>query len=76
MNQIYNLEGGLTVPSVLIIGMITGRDVVLGLDPLDMVLLLVTLTTMMVNASGRRTNILEGIVHLTLFAAYLVLLFD
>ena len=31
---------------------------------------------MVVNASSDRTNVLHGVVHLTLFAAYLVLLFD
>ena len=66
----------LTVPSVLIIGMVTGREVELGLEPLDMVLLALTLATMIVNASSQRTNVLQGVVHLTLFAAYLVLLFD
>ena len=66
----------LTVPSVLAISMFTGRDVALGLDALDMTLLLLTLATMIVNASCRRTNVLQGVVHLTLFSAYLVLLFD
>jgi Ca2+:H+ antiporter len=66
----------LTVPSVLVIGLVTGREVELGLAPLDMTLLVLTLATMMVNASGQRTNVLQGFVHLTLFAAYLVLLFD
>jgi Ca2+:H+ antiporter len=66
----------LTVPSVLIIGLLTGRDVELGLGQRDMVLLLLTLATMVVNASGKRTNVLQGAVHLTLFATYLVLLFD
>jgi len=66
----------LTVPPVLVISMFTARDVALGLDILDMMLLLLTLGTMIVNASGKRTNVLQGVVHLTLFAAYLVLLFD
>ncbi|MEM8885556.1 MAG: calcium:proton antiporter [Planctomycetota bacterium] len=66
----------LTIPSVLIIGMATGRDVELGLGRLDVSLLLLTLGTMIVNASGSRTNVLQGVVHLTLFFAYLVLLFD
>ena len=66
----------LTVPAVLVIGMFTGREVELGLGQLDMVLLLLTLGTMIVNASSQRTNILQGVVHLTLFATYLVLLFD
>jgi Ca2+:H+ antiporter len=66
----------LTVPSVLLIGLFTGREVELGLGQLDMVLLILTLATMIVNASSKRTNVLQGVVHLTLFVAYLVLLFD
>jgi Ca2+:H+ antiporter len=56
--------------------MATGLDVELGLGSMDVVLLVLALTTMMVNASGERTNVLQGVVHLTLFATYLVLLFD
>ena len=66
----------LTAPCVLVIGMVTGRDVELGLEPLDVILLVLTLATMVVNASSRRTNVLQGAVHLTLFLAYMVLLFD
>ena len=42
----------------------------------DMVLLILTLATLAVNASSKKTHVLQGIVHLTLFAAYLDLLFD
>lgn len=41
-----------------------------------MIILLLTLMTSIVNASGGRTNILEGVVELLLFASYIVLIFD
>lgn len=67
---------GLTVPAVLVIGLLTGQVVVLGLSPTDMVLLATTLILSALTFSGPRTTMLEGAVHLTLFAVYLVLIFS
>ncbi len=67
---------GLTVPAVLVISFATGHPIVLGLDPVEMVLLVVTLATIMVNTSSGRTNVLQGAVHVLLFFAYVVSLFD
>ncbi len=67
---------GLTVPVVLVIGLITGRSVVLGLDHTDVVLLLLTLAVSVVTFASGRTNVMQGAVHLLLFAAYLLLLFE
>jgi Ca2+:H+ antiporter len=67
---------GLTVPVVLVIGFFTNRPIELGLDSVDLVILVVTLATIVINASSGRTNVLQGVVHLLLFAAYVVLLFD
>ncbi len=66
----------LTIPAVLAIGMLTGRTVVLGLDAVDVVLLLLTLGISTLTYASGRTNILLGAVHLLLFCAYLVLIFD
>ncbi len=66
----------LTVPAVLTIGVITGQTIVLGLDPLDIVLLALTLATSMLTFASARTNVLLGAVHLLLFFAYVVLIFD
>jgi Ca2+:H+ antiporter len=66
----------LTIPAVLLIGWFTGRTVVLGLDQVDMLLLLVTLALANITFSGNRTHVLHGAVHLLMFAAYLVLLFE
>lgn len=67
---------GLTVPAVLIIGLLTGQTVVLGLAQTEMVLLATTLVLASLTFSGPRTTMLEGAVHLTLFAVYLVLIFS
>ena len=41
-----------------------------------MVLLLLTLTVSTLTFTGGRTNVLHGAVHLVLFLAFLVLIFD
>ncbi|WP_299007875.1 calcium:proton antiporter [uncultured Shewanella sp.] len=67
---------GLTIPAVLCVGWITALPVELGLDPLESMLLILTLLVSVVTFVSRRTNIMQGVVHLTLFAAYIVLIFD
>ena len=67
---------GLTVPAILAISLFTGIPVVLGLAPAESVLLMLTLLVGAINASSERTNIIQGLVHLILFAAYIVLIFD
>ena len=67
---------GLTIPAVLIVGFVTGRRVELGLDPVEQVMLLLTLVLAIVNFGGRRTNVLQGLVHVIVFVTYLVLIFD
>ena len=67
---------GLTVPVVLVIGLATGRGVILGLDHTDFVLLLLTLAVSVVTFASGRTNVMQGAVHLLLFAAYLLLMFE
>ena len=66
----------LTVPAVLMIGMFTGKKVILGLGPEDSFLLILTLAVSMVTFSGKRSNFIQGIVHLVLFLIYLALIFD
>jgi Ca2+:H+ antiporter len=66
----------LTVPAALTIGWATGQTVVLGLDAVNTVLLLLTLAVTMLTFGGRRTNVLLGAVHLLLFVAYVMLIFE
>jgi Ca2+:H+ antiporter len=67
---------GLTVPSVLAVGYLTGQTIVLGLDAVDTVLLLLTLAVSVLTFSSARTNVLLGAVHSLLFLAYLMLMFE
>jgi Ca2+:H+ antiporter len=66
----------LTIPAVLAVGMLTGRTVVLGLQAVDVILLLLTLAMATLTYASGRTNILLGAVHILLFFAYIVLVFD
>lgn len=67
---------GLTVPAVLVIGLITGQPVVLGLSGTNMVILSMTLLLSTLTFTGTRTTMLEGAVHLSVFFVFLVLVFS
>jgi Ca2+:H+ antiporter len=67
---------GLTIPAVLVIGLVTGRDVHLGLDEVQTVLLILTLFVSALTFGGVRTNVLQGTVHLLLFIVYVALIFS
>jgi Ca2+:H+ antiporter len=66
----------LTIPAVLVIGLLTERTVILGLAPVDMVMLVLTLALSMITFASGRANALLGAVHLLLFFAYLMLIFE
>ena len=67
---------GLTIPSVFAIGALSGKSVVLGLNPADSTLLALTLAISFITFTSRRTNVIFGAVHLVLFLAYLIMIFD
>lgn len=67
---------GLTVPAVLLAGWITGLRIELGLEPADIILLVLTLFVSLLTFGSRQTNYLQGAVHLALFAAYVMMIFD
>ncbi|MNT62275.1 Sodium/proton antiporter ChaA [compost metagenome] len=66
---------GLTVPAVLIIGLVTGKQVVMGISPLETVLLALTVLLGMLSFNGQRTSVMQGAMHLALFITYGFLLF-
>jgi Ca2+:H+ antiporter len=67
---------GLTVPVMLAVSYITGHDVILGLSGANDLLLAVTLAVSVVTFASGSTNILQGIVHIVLFAAFVLLIFQ
>src|SRR5262249_29978672 len=66
---------GLTIPAVLVIGLLTKRSVALGLQGGNLPLLLLTLAVSVVTFTSRKTNVLQGCVHLLLFAVFVLLIF-
>lgn len=67
---------GLTIPIMLIVASITGRHFVLGLEHTDIVMVILTLFSCGLTFTSGRTNVLQGAVHLLLFAAYVFLIFQ
>jgi Ca2+:H+ antiporter len=65
---------GLTIPAVAVVSLFTNRELVLGLQGRDEVLLILALTLSIVSFGTGRTNVLTGLVHLVVFFAYLMLL--
>jgi Ca2+:H+ antiporter len=66
---------GLTIPCVLIIGLITHRPIVLGVEGGNLPLLVLTMATSIITFGSGKTNILQGCIHLVLFAVFLLLIF-
>lgn len=62
---------GLTIPAVSIVSLISGLTITLGIDTKSMVLLLSAQFILMLSLGSGKTNILQGVVLLTIFAAYL-----
>lgn len=66
---------GLTIPAVEVISLVTKRPITLGVEGGNLPLLLLTLAVSVVTFTSRKTNILQGCVHLLLFATFVLLIF-
>lgn len=66
----------LTVPAVLIISLMLRHTLVLGLTPTAMVILILTFFISLITFSVRRTSVLNGMVLLSIFLVYFILIFD
>ena len=66
---------GLTIPAVLVLGVMKGTPTVLGVGQQKMVLLAITLVVSMLTFGGDRTNMLQGAVHIVMFLVFGLLLF-
>lgn len=62
---------GLTIPSVALVSIFTGMTVTLGIDTKSTLLIILALFTNMLSFGTGRTNILQGVVLLVIFAVYL-----
>jgi Ca2+:H+ antiporter len=66
---------GLTVPVVVLAAQAFALPLVLGLEPKDLAMLAVTCLVTTVTLGTGRTHMMQGAVHLVLFAAFLFLAF-
>jgi Ca2+:H+ antiporter len=62
---------GLTIPVVAMTSILLGQPPLLGLDPKEEILLALTLLVGVITLGTGRTTVLQGIVHLVIFAAFL-----
>ncbi len=67
---------GLTVPAVLIVGLIAGKRVLFGLTGTETILFVLTLLLSLMSFMGRRTSPIIGLMHLTLFIVFIMLIFN
>jgi Ca2+:H+ antiporter len=66
---------GLTIPAVAFTSMVIGVPLVLGLDPKDLTLLLLTFLVSSITLVAGRTHVMLAAVHIVIFAAFLFLAF-
>lgn len=64
---------GLTIPAVAALSLWLGLPLQLGLAPKEMVLLALTLLVSAITLASGRTTLMQGAIHLVLFAAFLFL---
>lgn len=82
MQRVINISLGsmlstvsLTIPAVLIIGMIIKQDVILGLNPLQSIMVITSLLVGLLSCKDGETNALSGFIHFMLFVTFIFLIF-
>jgi Ca2+:H+ antiporter len=65
---------GLTIPSVAAVAVLLGRELVLGLAPKETLLLALTMVASVLTFGTGRTNVLPGLIHTVIFAAFVFLM--
>jgi Ca2+:H+ antiporter len=61
---------GLSIPAVAVVSILSGWPLTLGLDPKSIFLLALSLIVATLSLGTGRTTVLQGVVHLVIFAAY------
>ncbi|MVZ64564.1 calcium:proton antiporter [Sphingobacterium sp. DK4209] len=67
---------GLTVPAVLIVGLISGKTVHFGLSGAETIMFVLTLLLSLMTFLGRRTSPIVGLMHIALFIIFMMLIFN
>jgi len=61
---------GLTIPAVAVASVLLGVPLALGLEPKELVLLVLSFFVASITLVSGRTHVMQGAVHLTIFAAF------
>jgi Ca2+:H+ antiporter len=64
---------GLTIPVVVVAAVALDMPLTLGLDPVQLVLLILTFVVSAFTLVSGRTHMMQGVVHLVVFAAFLLM---
>ena len=64
---------GLTIPAIGLVAILFDMPMILGLQPKEIVLLVLTFAVSIITLASGRATVLHGTVHLVLFAAFLFL---
>jgi Ca2+:H+ antiporter len=64
---------GLTIPTVAVLSLILGQKLSLGISAADTTLLVLTLFVSTLTLGTGRTTVLQGAIHLVIFAVFLLL---
>nr|WP_246746271.1 MULTISPECIES: ionic transporter y4hA [Nitratireductor] len=64
---------GLSIPTIAVMSMFLGKPITLGLEPEHIVLLVLTLFVGTLTLATGRTTIMQGAVHLVIFACFVLL---
>lgn len=82
MQRVINISLGsvlstvsLTIPAVLVVGIIADREVTLGLTAVQAGMLIISLVVSILSCKEGETNALQGFIHLVLFITFVFMMF-
>lgn len=82
MQRVVNISLGsmlstvsLTIPAVLIVGLLISQEVHLGLTPIQSVLVIISMLVGMLSCKDGESNALQGFIHFMLFLTFVFLIF-
>lgn len=82
MQRVVNISLGsmlstlsLTIPAVLVVGMLIKQDVTLGLTPVQSGMIIISLLVGILSCKDGESNALQGFIHFMLFITFIFLIF-
>ncbi|HEY4193571.1 MAG TPA: ionic transporter y4hA [Mesorhizobium sp.] len=63
---------GLTIPTVAVVALLLKQDLILGVSPTNITLLVLTLFVGTLTLGTGRTTVLQGVIHLVIFTVFLL----